>query len=200
MPEIAQLWNAAWWSWTLLKHEYNLLIRLWPALPAKRWTHFSVDFLPFHTTADSPWISTTPHQSPSSWLSASLPLSQPSLSQCCPMLTECKSYCSLFHQAPRSLSNADITRRDYLYTKTPKWPGTRICFQPLQIYWITELTLADILRALMIFWGFKSITVQAHACVQNHATLTSCIRLKYRRLPDYYHFTVDAMTLYFTDL
>lgn len=54
---IVQPWSGAWWSLSLLKHEYNLLIRLWPASPAKIWTRCSFWFslLTPTPTADSLW-------------------------------------------------------------------------------------------------------------------------------------------------
>ena len=56
MSEISQPWSGAWWRLSLLKHEYNLLIRLWPALPAKIWTRLSFWF-PLNAPVDSLWIS-----------------------------------------------------------------------------------------------------------------------------------------------
>lgn len=83
-------------SWSLSKHEYHLLIRLLYLLKYEPTLH--LDVLPLNASADSLWLSITPHQSPS------LLCLRLSLSQYGPMLTECKSYFSLFHQALCSLN------------------------------------------------------------------------------------------------
>lgn len=91
------------------------------------------------------------HLSPSTPLSAvsSHPLSQPSLLKIQPyarwMWIIFQSLSSGSELSQCSASNARITRRDYLYMTTPKWPKIRIRFQPLQIYtesqtwrWVTH--------------------------------------------------------------
>lgn len=83
-------------SWSLSKHEYHLLIRLLYLLKYEPTLH--LDVLPLNASADSLWLPITPHQSPS------LLCLRLSLSQYGPMLTECKSYFSLFHQALCSLN------------------------------------------------------------------------------------------------
>lgn len=154
---------------SLLKHEYNLLIRLWPASPTKMWIRSSFSFPP----ADSLWISITPYPSSASPSIHSLS-SFSNMALCSLNVNHISAsfirLCALLmfseqrqhHQAQLFIhDNSKVARDAALFSASPN------------IHWTVDLTSADMPHAELIFWGFKSIIMW----VRN---TSSCMRVNFK--------------------
>lgn len=113
---MCQPWSGHWWGLSLLKHDYNLLISLWPASPPKKWTGpsflvLSQAPLSFHSPpADSLWIFITRYPS-----SSCLPPAGPFLSPQYPLCSVNVNHISISfirRCTPLMLSERSIRQSD----------------------------------------------------------------------------------------